>query len=403
VTVPGVGSVVIAGGGVIGSGIAFELATRGVPVTLVERGRIGGEASWASAGIVSLQSRPWMKADRVELGRISLQRYTAFVADQDNTSYAAFADATLRFLPSLALTAGVRYTYEKKDFEFDSYARTFPGEEVIMIPPVVSPISPTSWNDVSYRAKLIFTPVEPLMLYASFSKGFKSGGYNAFGADAAFDPEYLWSAEVGAKAELPGRRGWVAASGYTNRYDGLQIRSGVPLGGIAIRNAADARIDGFEFEGSARLVGGLSLQANVAFADARFEEFTNALDLLNALADVTGNRLPRSPEWQWFAQASYELALGDDWGARADVSYRWRDRVYYYHTDQSSPTVQGEPLGELGARASLFYDPLALSLALFGTNLTDARSVNGFNPNFGYPEVSFNKPRVVGVEVEKKF
>ena len=43
-TVPGVGSVVIAGGGVIGSGIAFELAKRGVPVTLIERGRIGGEA-----------------------------------------------------------------------------------------------------------------------------------------------------------------------------------------------------------------------------------------------------------------------------------------------------------------------------------------------------------------------
>ena len=80
-TVPGVGSVVIAGGGVIGSGIAFELARRGVSVTLVERGRIGGEASWASAGIVSLPSRPWMKPERVELGRISLERYPALVAE----------------------------------------------------------------------------------------------------------------------------------------------------------------------------------------------------------------------------------------------------------------------------------------------------------------------------------
>ena len=77
VAVPGAGSVVIAGGGVIGSGIAFELARRGVSVTLVERGRIGGEASWASAGIVSLPSRPWMKPERVELGRISLERYPA--------------------------------------------------------------------------------------------------------------------------------------------------------------------------------------------------------------------------------------------------------------------------------------------------------------------------------------
>src|ERR687894_998409 len=74
-------NVIIAGGGVIGSGIAFELAKRGVPVTLVERGRIGGEASWASAGIVSLPSRPWVKPERVELGRISLERYPALVAE----------------------------------------------------------------------------------------------------------------------------------------------------------------------------------------------------------------------------------------------------------------------------------------------------------------------------------
>ena len=73
-------SVIIVGGGVIGSGIAYELAKRGVKVTLIERGRIGGEASWASAVIVSLPSRPWMKPERVELGRISLDLYPALVA-----------------------------------------------------------------------------------------------------------------------------------------------------------------------------------------------------------------------------------------------------------------------------------------------------------------------------------
>ncbi len=72
-------SVVIVGGGIIGSGIAYELARRGVPVTLVERGRIGGEASWASAGIISLPHRPWQLPQRVELGRLSLEAYPALV------------------------------------------------------------------------------------------------------------------------------------------------------------------------------------------------------------------------------------------------------------------------------------------------------------------------------------
>ncbi len=72
-------SVVIVGGGLIGSGIAYELAKRGMPVTLVERGRIGGEASWASAGIISLPHRPWQLPQRVELGRLSLEVYPALV------------------------------------------------------------------------------------------------------------------------------------------------------------------------------------------------------------------------------------------------------------------------------------------------------------------------------------
>lgn len=74
-------SVIIVGGGVIGSGIAYELAKRGVHVTLIERGRVGGEASWASAGVVSLPTRPWVTPERVKLGLISLEFYPALVEE----------------------------------------------------------------------------------------------------------------------------------------------------------------------------------------------------------------------------------------------------------------------------------------------------------------------------------
>lgn len=73
-------SVIVAGGGVIGSGITYELARRGMPVTLIERGKIGGEASWASAGVISLPTRPWYLPERVELGRLSLASYPDLVA-----------------------------------------------------------------------------------------------------------------------------------------------------------------------------------------------------------------------------------------------------------------------------------------------------------------------------------
>lgn len=73
--------VVIVGGGVIGCGIAYELARRGVGVTVVERGAIGGEASAASAGILGIPSRPEWSAARVELHRISLARYPSLRAE----------------------------------------------------------------------------------------------------------------------------------------------------------------------------------------------------------------------------------------------------------------------------------------------------------------------------------
>ena len=73
--------VVIVGGGVIGCGIAYELARRGVAVTLVERGSIGGEASWASAGILGIPTRPEWTPARVELHRISLARYPSLRAE----------------------------------------------------------------------------------------------------------------------------------------------------------------------------------------------------------------------------------------------------------------------------------------------------------------------------------
>ena len=73
--------VVVVGGGVIGCAIAYELTGRGARVTVVERGAIGGEASWASAGIISLPLRMDMPPERLEISRRGLARYPAVVRE----------------------------------------------------------------------------------------------------------------------------------------------------------------------------------------------------------------------------------------------------------------------------------------------------------------------------------
>ncbi len=81
--------IIIIGAGVIGSAIAYELARHGQRVTLIDRGPIGGEASWASAGIISAPNRLDMRPERIEIGRRSLERYPSLVAElEDQTGLA---------------------------------------------------------------------------------------------------------------------------------------------------------------------------------------------------------------------------------------------------------------------------------------------------------------------------
>lgn len=331
---------------------------------------------------------------------------TRFISSQDTRSYAAFADGTLKIAPEFSVIGGVRYTRETKDFSLVRTIGNFDtGAPVPPAPPLFT-YSPGQavFTNTSFRAKATYQPSRDLLFYLSYSTGFKSGGFNAFGNDPAFDPERLKSAEAGIKADLFDHMVTMALSAYTNRYSGLQIRAGVPSGGVAITNAADSKIDGFEFEGTVRPHRDVALTGNLAFTNARFTRFPNARNLLDqGPIDATGNILPRSPKWQYYIQASYTPELGSNVQGLFEASYRYRSTVYYYHTDQFSPTIQGKPLGELGLRAGLTFVPEQLTISAYATNLNNGRSVTAEIVNFSYPVASFNKPRSIGVQIEKKF
>jgi iron complex outermembrane recepter protein len=334
-------------------------------------------------------------------GPSATRTYRRFIADQKTDSYASFADATWRPSEQWALSAGARYTEDRK--EFDLNARSFNEANQPATPAQIFMPPEAGWDDVSYRAKLAYTPADDWLLYLSYGKGFKAGGYNAFGAEAAFDPEELVSWEVGLKASFPQAGASIAAAVYVNTYDSLQIRAGVPSGGVAIINAADSSIEGFEIEGMIQPLDALRLKANLAYTDATFDAFPRAIDVAGAIVDASGNRLPRVPEWQYFVSAAYDVQFGGDWIWTSEVTYSWRDTLYHLHTDQSSPAWQGEPLGELGARLTFNHDRSGVRFGAYGTNLTDDRSVTNAGNTFNYPLASFNRPRTAGVFVEKTF
>lgn len=326
-----------------------------------------------------------------------------FLSEESGYNWAVFGDATWHITDQWALIGGVRYTEDTKDFENVFTLGSADSGAVLFRSAFDAP--QRTWNDTSWRGKLMWQPSDDLMAYLSYSRGFKAGGYNGFavGPQPGYDPEIMESAEIGLKAYLWDRRAFVTVAAYDNTYDNLQVTSGMPTGGVVVTNAASATIQGGEVEAELQLTEHWAFTGNAAYIDGKFDHFPLAPDLFGVLRDVSGNRLTNSPEWQYFLQTQYLTNIGASWSLKATVNWRWRDEVAFTFADQDLPHLRGEANGELGARISFRHEPQDLTIAIYGNNLNDSRVVANESSTFSYMGAYFNRPRVVGVQIEKRF
>jgi iron complex outermembrane receptor protein len=325
---------------------------------------------------------------------------TQYAGEQVTKSYAAFADSTFKLTSKLSIIGGVRYTNDKKRLD----ARITPTNLTTGVT-TNTPYAPPEeeWTDTSYRGKLVYQPNESLMLFAGYGKGFRAGGYNPFALQVPYAPETNKSAEIGAKGDALNRHFTYSVAAYRNKYANMQLRAGVPTGGAIITNAAESLIKGVEVELTARPISGLRIIANGAWTDAHFTSFPRARDTLDRQVDASGNRLPRTPKWQYFLATEKDFSVNGRWMLTAEANYRWRDEVVFFFTDQTAPTWQDPAGGELGARLTLRTDDEHWQASLFGINLTNERMTNTSGVTFSYPQIGLNKPRSVGISVQRQF
>jgi len=325
---------------------------------------------------------------------------TQYAGEQTTKSYAAFADSTFKLTDKLSIIGGVRYTNDTKRLD----ARITPtnlGTGVTTNTPYAPPEA--EWTDTSWRGKLVYHVNDALMMFAGYGKGFRAGGYNPFALQVPYAPETNKSAEVGAKGDMLDRRLSYSLAVYRNEYANMQLRAGVPTGGAIITNAAESLIKGVEIELTARPFDGTRITANGAWTDAAFTSFPRARDTLDREVDASGNKLPRTPKWQYFVSTQQDFPLSNGWLMTGEANYRWRDDVVFFFTDQNAPTWQDPAGGELGVRLSVTTPEERWQVALFGTNLTNERMINTSGVTFSYPQVGLNKPRTVGVSLQTRF
>ena len=282
------------------------------------------------------------------------------LSDVTSTNFAVFGQATYRFTEQLSFTGGLRYTWD--DLEF-THTRA-PGVNATNGQPAVGPgVSPnpaggtiasggngtntsagsTNTGNLSGRAVLQYEPSDDVMLYGSYTRGYKGPAFNVFFNHTAptnalpIDEELSDSFEVGLKSQFWDRKGRFNLAAFTVEYDGFQANNFVLLNGAVVSNLTNAgtvRSRGFEADLALVPTTGLTLRASGAYADARVKEFnpnpqTNAPDARN------GTRLPLAPEFVWNIGADYETALG--------TSVRM-----YFSTDFRHTSTQFSDLGEQG-------------------------------------------------------
>ncbi len=361
---------------------------------------------------------------------------------QDQTTWGLFGQVDMHLTEALTLNVGMRYTSEEKEagvvpLPADGcvvsgpcdFNVTFPVPGVGLVP--VGFLDEADWQDTTAKLGVQYRPTDDLNLYAFYTTGFRSGGYNLrngslFLPPGPFDPEDVASYEAGAKWDGAGGLFRINGAVFYNEIKDMQREINLPDPALGvqqfIRNTADATIQGFELEGQLQPTDTLLLTAQAGYTDGDYDEI---------LFDLTGDgvinqadfdlEIPRLAPWTYGLGGIYDLPLGDLGMLTSRLSWNHRDRAYY--TDDNRGFFNAIDYVD----ASFGFTPGAydtVTVSLYGKNLLDEAQFGGdtrlpeavlppgavpgfpFAGPFGGPGASFSpleKGRVIGVEAQVRY
>lgn len=346
---------------------------------------------------------------------------TITLADAHNESWGAFVQGTYKLTDALSVTAGVRYSEDKRDFDASAFDFTPTGATscvysaangLATLPNFTAPCTISSaakFNQWSYTGSLNYQIDPSKMVYLRTSRGYRAGGFNprinAPEVIGSFKPEIVTDYEFGVKAE------WLDRALRTNLAvfysKGTDVQTTVngisPTNGNAItvvQNIGTRKVKGFEAEVIARPANFLTFNAGLTYLDAQSS---------NPIApDVTYVEL--TPPWSWNIGVSADMNFGSDYSGTARVDMTYRDKMH------DGPPLRGavgtiiyegyyRDVALINARYTLRHKPTGIQLAIFGRNLTnqlyEARAGNVGGLGFGFGTLA--EPRVIGAELKVPF
>ncbi|MCT2401205.1 TonB-dependent receptor [Novosphingobium mangrovi (ex Huang et al. 2023)] len=277
--------------------------------------------------------------------------------EQDGSSKALFYNFDINPLDGLTLSHGGRYTKDKK--RIDMIPRgTCATVDFVGCPTEYLPRQKLSLDEYTPRFSIEYQVTPQTLIYASYTKGYRSGVFNGRATNLATLgpalPETVKALEAGLKTTFLEGKARLNIAAFREKYDDIQRT--ISVNGIqTFANAGSATIKGFEIESGFRPFAGFELDANLAYVQPRFDEFEGFDSSL---------RFNRVSEWTSTIQASYRHELAN--GARVTVGGK-----YYYQSSQYFDTLNEfkQPAINMFS-ANIRYETDHYSVTLFGKNLT---------------------------------
>lgn len=347
-------------------------------------------------------------------------------------SYAAYGQLSYYINDIFRLTAGGRYTVDKRNFQFDEvYLDT-----VAFPQPFTSQADYRSFNcprqvngqpslnvfcfPATFPAKGTFKKftwrlgaeaflTQSNLLYASVSTGFRSGGFNGASLNnanlpPAFSPETITAYEIGSKNRFADGKVQLNLSAYYNDFKNLQLQNqfSIPNSTISasgVLNAGAARAYGVEIEAIVRPVPALTLNATAALVNARFTDYrfvgrpSTFYPIQNI--DLSGNSLGHTPDAKFTGGITYDIAVPGFGTITPRVSFVYSSK--FYNTDYNTPIDVQPAYGTIDAALGWKSEDERFSLEAFVNNLTDKAVLN--YGAFGSQTLitSYEPPRFYGI------
>lgn len=325
-------------------------------------------------------------------------------------SRAVFGQAYVQLSERAKLTLGARYTEDKVGSESRSVLLNNPAY-------VKRQTEFDVWTgraSFDYRLPVSFT--DSTLAYASWSRGYKAGGFNPVSAgnpNPTFEPEFVDAIELGLKNTLADGAVQANLTLFQYDYQNLQLTQRIAATSVTTNTNADLR--GIEVEVIGRPTDRLRFDANVSLLDSEVIGF-RSVDAANpaqsataatpvVVVDLSGNRLPYTPEWSFKIGGEYEFDVFADWTATARLDYFRQAEFFAREYNTRNDQLPG--WSQLNAKVSFASPDSPVRVDLFVKNLQDEDNITGLTVQDSlvgrFRNATIMDPRTYGITLSTRF